>query len=714
MEPCFLRITTQKLTLLIPGGSVQCRASQPVVTQVRAVCADAVCLEVCGAQSQGGYDGPPVYCGRQVPVVCCGSQPVGLAHPGLSDITTDPQGHILTGTLDLTREIGQTELVVQLAGEAYLRLHLEVLPTPSCREDHARMREDVNRNLRALALETLRQRDPGFPAPEELAGEGGLEAIRAAARNLMDAADEILGGLENAGAVHLLRRRNALDTAENRLVKYCLRSAARRLARLSTDAPAAVDPLIGELNARAAAEPLARVGAYAAEREQPAAMAPQYQVVYRHWQRLVYLVSLEELSVDDSLQQLPELYRVWCLLQLATLLRERWPMVCQSVVRLSEDAILVHLAAEHSPYLRFQDEPQTGTIYLLLAEYPSAPPDNRPQPVIWLKKTGKRPCGCVFEAVYGARPSGMAGLAELQEAYHRRNELAYENRSAAPGTVFGAFVLYPGTGDGDCRNLSRSYTGGIPLLPGNTASVARLLDKLVSGVPMLDFPAFPWPEELEQRLEQVDWSQRDVLVGALRNPHQLQTCLKRHFYHIPVCRVPKEVHPIHYVAIYQSRKLFGDEAGICYYGEVAEYNAVPRHTIREIPSYSDEPYYRFAIKKWHTLPQPIQLQDAGAVNRMTSLFLLQNSRTDTTLWLENETAYRLHRILQELAERAGREPEAENGFCWGDYLLAVDNGVVLVFYKRRPLCSVSLAEYLRRPAQVLEKLQKVPEDSSQI
>ena len=168
MEPCFLRVTTQKLTLLIPGGSVQCRASQPVVTQVRAVCADAICLEVCGAQSQGGYDGPPVYCGRQVPVVCCGSQPVGLAHPGLSDITTDPQGHILTGTLDLTREIGQTELVVQLAGEAYLRLHLEVLPTPSCREDHARMREDVNRNLRALALETLRQRDPGFPTPEEL------------------------------------------------------------------------------------------------------------------------------------------------------------------------------------------------------------------------------------------------------------------------------------------------------------------------------------------------------------------------------------------------------------------------------------------------------------------------------------------------------------------------------------------------------------------
>lgn len=55
---------------------------------------------------------------------------------------------------------------------------------------------------------------------------------------------------------------------------------------------------------------------------------------------------------------------------------------------------------------------------------------------------------------------------------------------------------------------------------------------------------------------------------------------------------------IHWVAIYQSKNKFKNQAGIRYYGEVIYSEVVRRRSISEIPKNSDELYYRFWIKEW--------------------------------------------------------------------------------------------------------------------
>ena len=80
-----------------------------------------------------------------------------------------------------------------------------------------------------------------------------------------------------------------------------------------------------------------------------------------------------------------------------------------------------------------------------------------------------------------------------------------------------------------------------------------------------------------------DFYKRDVLIGPLRNREQLQVCLDKNFYHIPMVNLPVRPEEIKNVALYQSRNFFGKNAGIRYYARVKSFEIVERTNITEIP-----------------------------------------------------------------------------------------------------------------------------------
>ena len=86
------------------------------------------------------------------------------------------------------------------------------------------------------------------------------------------------------------------------------------------------------------------------------------------------------------------------------------------------------------------------------------------------------------------------------------------------------------------------------------------------------------------------YKNRNVLVGVVKNKNQFNVLLKRKFYHIPMSQVSDCSFPIEYVAIYQSKKIFGKESGIKVYGIVKSVVTLPRNQIEELPSRSDEKY----------------------------------------------------------------------------------------------------------------------------
>lgn len=201
-------------------------------------------------------------------------------------------------------------------------------------------------------------------------------------------------------------------------------------------------------------------------------------------------------------------------------------------------------------------------------------------------------------------------------------------------------------------------------------------------------------EQLEKALSQADWTNRNVLVGCLRDRQQLRVCLRHGFYHMPADRVEEDVGGVKWIAIYQSRTLFGNRGGIRYYGRVTDCKLVPRSEIREIPRDSDTPYYRFAVPRWIKLSGKVVSKELPFTHMLTTEFLLKNSRETPELFLEDEQQFRLYRALRKLLSRPRFRTA---GFRFGD-------GVVVL--KRGEICTLQNGEL--HPSYIQENFADLP------
>ena len=205
----------------------------------------------------------------------------------------------------------------------------------------------------------------------------------------------------------------------------------------------------------------------------------------------------------------------------------------------------------------------------------------------------------------------------------------------------------------------------------------------------------------------MDWSRRDVLVGALSSVKQLDVCLRYRFYHIPCSRLKDSDLPIHTIALYQSQKLFGAKSGIRYYGEVIRCTVVQRREISELPKDSDELYYRFEVKSWKELPKPIAVKEAGITAQLlTNRFLLEHSQEVPELRLRSASEYRLYcELKRALNSTEINEEGAEVGFRYEDALVVFEDGKINVYKDGSIISQYSIESFTRSPNGVFRQLQ---------
>lgn len=237
--------------------------------------------------------------------------------------------------------------------------------------------------------------------------------------------------------------------------------------------------------------------------------------------------------------------------------------------------------------------------------------------------------------------------------------------------------------------------------------VQEMLDALIADSPDSAFERATLPRGIEDRLAKVDWKQRDVLVGALRNRTQLEICLKHKFYHIPVSRISETDLPIHFVAIYQSMNIFGCEAGIRYYGEITKTRVVNRSDIKQIPKNSDEKYYLFEIKEWKKLDVPLIAKEVRNFPFFTNLFLLQHCQDVPDLHICSEEEYRLYTELRRMANNASvNENDTEIGFIYKDTLVTMENGNIYLVKDGKIISKALVENFMRKPRTVMRKIQE--------
>lgn len=200
------------------------------------------------------------------------------------------------------------------------------------------------------------------------------------------------------------------------------------------------------------------------------------------------------------------------------------------------------------------------------------------------------------------------------------------------------------------------------------------------------------------------WDSPSVLVGALRNPHQLDICREYGFYHVPARQIPDAWLPISYVAIYQSLTMFPDDHGVVLYGQVQSCTPVRRWQIREIPKNSDELYYRLEVGSWEQLEKPIAIKEIPVILLRSNLFLLKNSRETPELALKTPEHYvYYHALKASLSLGDGIVLRHPGG------IVRLKNGLFQIHRYGRKIAAFQAEDLTETPAAIFRELISVLE-----
>lgn len=707
-------------------------------------------------------------------------------------VTRASRNHeILSGVINFGNEIGFSDLVIQIDGVNYLRLVIEVFPTKiDYQNDYKQIVEDVTKEVYNVVFDFLKKTYLGYQQSEKV-NSSPVEffaVINKIYKDFIKAADTIMSQphhvletthqvlpshkvkktdgrtirwikkhpdqakrvngefrIERALAV---RKQVSYDTKENQLTKYILLSTARKLESFKKNylklqrkedqaVIAKIDGMVRELNRRCNTTFLADVEAKEASSGMSLvfSMAPGYRDLYKYYLMLLRGLSITGDVFNISVKDLALLYEYWCFIKLNSMMKDRYELISQDIVKVQGNGLFVSLVKGSSSKVKYRNSENGEVITLSYNPKSGQVPTvaQKPDNVLSLEKKTVNQVGkkvkyeYVFDAKYRVNPalegsdyyntiSHTPGpeTDDINTMHRYRDAIVYHN-GADPyeRTMFGAYVLFPYANKEEYRNhkffesIEKVNIGGLPFLPSETSMVQDMLDALIADSPDSAFERATLPRGIEDKLAKIDWNQRDVLVGALRNRAQLDTCLKYKFYHISASKIRDADLPIHYVAIYQSINIFGREAGIRYYGEVTKTSAVKRRDIREIPKNSDEAYYRFEIKEWKELNIPLVAKEVRDFPFFTNMFLLQHCPDVPDLHISSEEEYRLYIEVRRLANDASvNETDAEPGFKYDDKTIIMENGDIVVLKDGTKIEQISIETFMRKPRESMRVIAK--------
>ena len=490
-----------------------------------------------------------------------------------------------------------------------------------------------------------------------------------------------------------VKKQITYNTVENQFTKFILKSTVKKLKGFrdrytrSTKKPeqavlGSVDSMTNILNKLINTTFLRAVDDYKATQSMSLVfeMAPGYRELYKY-----YLMMQRGLSVHGdvfrmSLKDTAQLYEYWCFIKLVTLMKKNYRLASPDVIKVDNTGVTITLVKGKKSEVKFIN-PRTGETITLSynpGEQNTQTVNQKPDNVLTLEKRGTDvPYMYVFDAKYRIEnnpydtfyPDNKPGpkVDDINTMHRYRDSIVYENNTNSrfmfEKKMFGAYVLFPYNDGQDYANgihirngkeetghkfynsIETVNIGGLPFLPGTTELVESFLAELIADSSESAFERASLPRGIEEKLAKVDWSVKDVLVGSFKSEKQFIDNYKRKYYYVPAKHVDGNLFPIKYVALYQSSNMFGNEAGIRYYGKITKAKRLRREEIDfpYAPHKAKEPYYAFMVDEWKTLSDVILVKDEGVAEpKFTNLFLLQNCNQSYELFnVHSDEEYRL-------------------------------------------------------------------------
>ena len=697
---------------------------------------------------------------------------------------------ILSGVINFANEVGLSDLYVKYLNEKYLKLTLEVFPTKiSYREDYKNIILDITNELYNILFDFMKKTYRGydqnlnkknsnlefFMVLKEIFSEliSAVNIVIAHPNHNLQKEDCIVAANKINKVGHktvkwlsrhpdkVCLRDNHIfvnkvlaekkyvnwNTKENKVVKHILEKTIVRLEKVKSqyvDTRKDLDPellehindMLGLLKAKIKCSFLNTVDSWEGSNSISWVflMSSEYRAIYKCSLMLEKALDIAGEVFKVSLKNLAELYEYWCFIKLNSILKNKYDLISQDVVKVEKGKLVISLVKGRNSSIRYRNL-ANGEIMVLsynpkIVNLPTVP--QRPDNILSLEKkdmiSGKHVYEYVFDAKYkidfadeDSRYSKVIAAApgpreeDINIMHRYRDSIVSEKGIYGyEREMFGAYVLFPYSDEEKYKahrfykSIEKVNIGGLPFLPSATKLVEDLLDDLISASPETAFENTNLPVGTEARLAKIEWSVRDVMIGVVRNKEQFDICKDNRFYYVPQIRIKEDAFPIHYVALYQSEKNFGkNDSGVFYYGEVVKTQLVKRKEITEIPRESEQYYYRFDIKKWEALENPISVKERADIVMYTNLFLLKNSKNISDLRVMSEEEYRLYVELKRLFDVEECNKDGKRYFCYKNYIIDYDGNDVRLIKSRKVIRSIAALLFNRKPNYYFKEVKRI-------
>lgn len=732
-------------------------------------------------------------------IECCGNYIPEFFHDNINIrnkvSSVGRNNKILTGILNFGNEIGFTDLYVKINGKQYLNITIEIFPSKiQYQEDYMNLMSDVSDEIYNLAFDFMKKtyqtasiNNFNKNSPTEF-----FSIIKILYENFIKACDIIINRPQhvlevtygilpshkikkvnqntfrwlekhpqylkrneiNASFSYSVERalsvqkQNTYDVIENRFVKYVLNNIIKKLkfirinyTNLKREQDNSVInqiyAMISGINRRLSFSFLSQVSDFGLSTSMSLvfAIAPGYRELYRYYLMLMRGLSINGDVFKISMKDLSVLYEYWCFIKINSLLRNKYKLIKQDILKVDKQGMFVSLLKGKNSNVIYKN-PHNGELIEisynpLSVNIPTV--SQRPDNILSIsKRRSKNKYKYIFDAKYRINPAAEGSRYKLTyntsgpeeddiNTMHRyRDALVYEGstRPDFERTMFGAYVLFPYSNEEEYINhqfyksIDKVNIGGLPFLPSTTTLVSTMLEDLINESPESAFERATLPIGISEKLNNIDFKVRDVMVGTVGSKEQFYVNIEKNFYHVPVKYIPNYRFPIRYIALYQSNNIFGkNNCGIKFYGEVTRYDIIERCKIKEIPSKRDPNslYYRFEIKEWKSLKQSIIPREFGPnVTMFTNMYLLNNSEFVTELYISSEEEYRIYFELKRLSNSIEIKEDGEKfkGFEYNGSNVIFTENEIKVYSADGRLTIYSVKEFCKRPRTILNKIKK--------
>lgn len=553
-----------------------------------------------------------------------------------------------------------------------------------------------------------------------------------------------------------VQKKITYDTVENRLVKFMLTTTVKRLLKfkrmyvssfkdpeksVDNEVLGRIEEMVARINEQLKNPVFSEVSRLKSINTMSLVfqMALGYRDLYRYFQLIQRGISFSGEVYSFSVKETSTLYEYWCFIKLVNIMKKRYALLDDSkdIIKANRNGITVTLTKDRRSEVRFLDT-NTGDTFELVynpGEYPSDTVKQMPDNVLKLsKQRGIYGKSSAFQYVFDAKYKVEMNpdehypdkekkpgpkVTDINTMHRYRDAIVARDGNFSEKLMFGAYVLFPYPNDEDEYRTHQFYKsiesvniGGVPFLPGKTKIAEELLTKLVGESDASAFERIILPKGVEERLKKVDWTREDVLVGSLSSVEQWNECLSQNYYYVPANSFSGGYHQVDFIAVYQSKNLFGEDAGILYYGEVVETSLVMRKEINKLGGRTrpDAKCYKFAIREWKRLNQKIEFEKAWVYRpRYSNSFLLHNSISTFELFnIRSEADYRLVYELHRIQENAKVQDNPKELFVKINDSVSIynDESYIRVYDSGKEVFRKPTDEFRNSPSIVFEEIRQ--------